>query len=347
MNKSSPPKVSVIMGVFNGGNYLDAAIASIVEQTFTDFEFIIIDDCSTDDSPAILKQWAAKEPRIVVFKNPENIGLTKTLNFAINKACGEWVARQDADDISLKHRLAKQVAFLNNNPEVGLLGTGSWIIDENGKRDKQPRVMPKTHTLISWHKLLLNPFCHSTTIFKRTLALEHPYDETIPYTQDFELWGRMLKTTIGANLEEPLIETRFHNQRLSFTKYKLQQEIGYKIIDNNLAQLLPSRPWSHKSLPGLCNLVKNSWPTDEESATHWQLIIKLFKEFSINDNLDKSTLRAIKHQLLNRLALRITTKKGTKQKAELMLHCWQFAGLQCFTAIVKNLYKRLVNRFIS
>jgi glycosyltransferase involved in cell wall biosynthesis len=343
----NPPKISVVMGVYNGESYLDAAIASILEQTFTDFEFIIIDDCSTDSSPAILKQWAEKDPRIQLFYNNKNIGLTKTLNLAIKKATGEWIARQDADDISLAERLAKQITFLDNNPEIGLLGTGSWIIDKHGKRDTKPRVMPANHTLISWRMLFLNPFCHSTTIFKRTLALEHPYDKTIPYTQDYELWGRMLESTLGANLKEPLIETRFHKKRTSVTKYKLQQEIGYKIVDNNIAQLLPSKPWSVQNLLALCNLIKNSWPAVEESATDWLLILKIFKEFSKSENIDNATLATIKDHLLARLALRITTKPGMKPKAELFILCWQFAGFKCFTAIVKNLYIRFVNRFFG
>ena len=110
-------KVSVVMSVFNAEKYLAEAVDSILGQTSTDFELILIDDKSTDGSGKILTQYAQADPRVVILENRENMGLTKSLNRGLAVAKGEYIARMDADDISVPDRFAKQVAFLDENPD--------------------------------------------------------------------------------------------------------------------------------------------------------------------------------------------------------------------------------------
>ncbi len=126
------PRVSVLMSVYNGERFLRDSVESILGQTFTDFEFLILDDGSTDSTCEILEEYANKDARIVLVRNDRNLGLTRSLNKGLRLVRGEYLARQDADDISLPKRLEMQVKFLDAHPEVGVVGSALEIIDENG-----------------------------------------------------------------------------------------------------------------------------------------------------------------------------------------------------------------------
>ena len=124
------PRVSVVMGAYNGERFLRPAIESILNQTFRDFELIVIDDCSTDATPRILREF--KDDRMRVVRNERNLGIAKTLNKGIAIARGEYVALQDHDDLSQPDRFSKQVAFLETHPRVGMVGSRVNLIDESG-----------------------------------------------------------------------------------------------------------------------------------------------------------------------------------------------------------------------
>ena len=130
------PLVSVIMSVYNGEKYLVQAIDSILNQTYQNFEFIIIDDCSTDNSSHILQEYAKKDSRIKIIKKEKNIGIKgfiENLNLGISIAEGKYIARMDADDISLPERFQKQVTFLENNPEIFMVGAQIDFINEKNE----------------------------------------------------------------------------------------------------------------------------------------------------------------------------------------------------------------------
>ena len=128
------PKVSVVMSVYNGAISLDESMRSILAQTFTDFELIVINDASTDTTASILKGYEARDPRVKVVTNEHNLGLTKSLNKGAGMAKGEYIARMDADDVACPQRFAKQVAFLDTHTEYGLVGTWADVIDDTGKK---------------------------------------------------------------------------------------------------------------------------------------------------------------------------------------------------------------------
>ncbi|MBW1676052.1 MAG: glycosyltransferase [Deltaproteobacteria bacterium] len=196
------PKVSVIMSVYNGEPYLREAVESILNQTFTDFEFIIIDDGSTGSTREILSSY--DDPRIRLVDNGENIGLTKSLNKGMVLARGEYVARQDADDVSLPERLASQVHFLADHPEVGVLGTAVKIINSEGEVASIGRHEVED-TDIRFKLLRNNSFAHGSVMFSRIIFERvGGYDENLGYTQDYDLWWRMSRHTRLANLSEPL-----------------------------------------------------------------------------------------------------------------------------------------------
>jgi len=216
------PKISVIMSVFNGEKYLKESIESVLNQTFRDFEFIIIDDGSDDETPEILKKYTKKDKRIKVIANSENIGLTKSLNKAVRASRGKYIARIDADDIVLPERFDRQVKFMDSNLEVGIVGSSYYLISEEGEiidkkipplRDKELRRVIIRH----------NVFCHSS-IMVRKEALERAgfYDENWRSAQDYELYFRIAKYFKLANLKESLVCWRV-NKNSAFPRRDREQ----------------------------------------------------------------------------------------------------------------------------
>ena len=222
------PKISVVMSVYNGEKHLRESIESILNQTFTDFEFIIVNDGSTDNSLEIIKSY--DDERIKIINNEENIGLTKSLNKAIKQARGVYIARQDADDISLSNRLELQFKFLEKHPEVALLGTGIYVIDENGD-EIEKRIMhpnPKRSLLKG------NRFIHGSVMFRKSVIDElGAYNETLRYSQDYELWLRLSKEYDVRNLTVPLYKLRMHKS--SILSRKVEEQQMYAVLARKLA----------------------------------------------------------------------------------------------------------------
>lgn len=182
--------ISVIMAVYNAEKYLKECVESILNQSYTNFEFIIINDCSTDRSLEILEEYSKKDPRIFLINNEENLGLTKNLNRGLNKAKGKYIARMDADDISELNRFEEQVKFLEENSKIDIVGTFSRDINEKGEV-KGDRRNPITHKEILKVLPKVNPVAHPT-VMMRKIALEKigGYNETFKKCQDYELWFR-------------------------------------------------------------------------------------------------------------------------------------------------------------
>ena len=205
----SNPKVSVIMSVYNGEKYLQEAIESILNQTFENFEFIIVNDAATDKTKEILECYKEKDSRIRIITNTVNIGLTKSLNKIIKRASGVYLARMDADDIALPQRLEKQVDFLRVHPEVGLLGTSSFEINKKGDIINKKKI-PVLDSDIRFALIKSNPFFHSSVMMRKAiLEKAGGYDKNIEISQDYELWFRIAKETKMANLDEFLMKRRY------------------------------------------------------------------------------------------------------------------------------------------
>ena len=206
------PSVSVLMPVYNCAAYLDKAIQSIRGQTFTDFEFIIINDGSTDDSLAIIERHAAKDSRIIVLDRP-NGGYINALNAGLEVCRGEYIARMDGDDISLPERLAVQVQFLEENPDCGLVGSSVDLIDSTGKVTGSHE-MPTTHDAIIQH-CIGHGSCaifHPTWLARKELyELSNGYDEAYYGAEDVALLLLHQDQLRFANLPERLVQYRRHD----------------------------------------------------------------------------------------------------------------------------------------
>jgi len=215
------------MSVYNDERYLCEAVESILNQTYSDFEFIIIDDASTDATTAILGGF--DDSRIIRSRNEENIGLTRSLNKGLAIARGEYIARMDADDISLPERLAKQVDFLDAHPEVGVLGTEVRVIDGSGNTCHIWR-LPSKHALIKWRLCFSDPIAHPTAMMRRE-ALERVggYDADFVSAQDYDLWRRLSRVTQLSNLQEVLLLLRRHEASVTSAHRPKQLENSIRI----------------------------------------------------------------------------------------------------------------------
>lgn len=221
------PRVSVLMSVYNGKAYLREAVESILSQSFTDFEFIITNDGSTDGTLDILKEYAAKDKRIQIVNNPKNIGLTKSLNEAILKARGEYIARMDADDISYPDRLKLQVEFFNSHPSYGLVGAWGIEIDDKGNEVNRRKLPTKPEELMR-ALIIYNPFFHSSIMIRKSVFQEvGVYNGMWRYAQDYELYFRISTLYDIANL--PIFLTAQRRSSLSVTESKNKEQAFFAV----------------------------------------------------------------------------------------------------------------------
>lgn len=221
------------MPVLNGEKYLKEAIESILHQTFSDFEFIIINDGSTDSTEAIIKSFS--DPRIVYIKNEANLGLSKSFNIGIAAARGEYIARMDADDMSISERFEKQLSYLEVHPDISVLGTAVILMNERGLSLKKASKYT-SHVEIKWQSLFSTPLFHPTVMARAKILKDNRYDESFYNSEDYELWSRLLFTTSTrfANLTEPLLYYRVFPT--SFTQ-KLKDEKRIVSAENSIRNI--------------------------------------------------------------------------------------------------------------
>lgn len=235
--------VTVLMPVYNGERYLRESIESILSQTFSNFELLIIEDGSTDSTPAIIHSYI--DERIRMLTNPTRLKLSGALNRGIDEAKGKFIARMDADDIAGRDRLAKQVQYLNNHPDTGICGT--WVrrfgeirpcIDKN----------PITTEEIRAYSLFECPFSHPTVMFRKDffIASKLRYNGDYYPTEDYELWSRAVHIFPCVNIPEVLLDYRVHKKGMTGTEWNDMDAKGLLIGESNLKRLgiLPTRDQS-------------------------------------------------------------------------------------------------------
>jgi glycosyltransferase involved in cell wall biosynthesis len=223
MTARGTPRVSVILCVYNGARYLEQAIDSIRQQTFEDFEIVLIDDGSTDGSAQLVDRAAAADSRLRVI-HQENRGLTRSLNVGLGIARGEYVARQDADDISRPTRLARQVGYLDKHPTCVVVGTRYHKIDAAGRVIGRSRP-PLGNFAIQRQLLRINAIAHSSAFFRRQAVLDlGGYDESLPVAQDYDLWCRLALRGTLANLRPYLVARRQHDDRVGVRLVGAQEQ---------------------------------------------------------------------------------------------------------------------------
>lgn len=243
---AKPVDLSVIMPVFNAEDTLDEAIHSILEQSCNNFEFIIVDDGSSDSSSQIIDKWAGEDDRIRPVYN-DHRGIVKALNKGLRQAKGRYIARMDADDISLPLRLEKQVTFLDEHPEIGLV---SCLVEHLGNQQTQEgyaRYVSWINGLTSAEEIRMNrfiesPLAHPSVCFRQSLIPKYGDYRDGNFPEDYELWLRWLDQGVQMRkLPEVLLQWRDQENRLSRNHPRYSTEAFYKIKAEYLAQWLQSQ----------------------------------------------------------------------------------------------------------
>ena len=219
-------KLSVLMSVYRESLFLlEKAINSIFSQTFNDFEFVIIlDDPSNFNAESYLRDLSKKHMNVKIIVNSVNIGLTKSLNLGLHHCCGEFIARMDADDVSMPDRFEKQVNFLNENTEIVACGSYFKYIDVDGNEIGRVklRITPKD---IFDNIFFMSPFCHPSVMFRRIVdGKEVHYDESLKYSQDYGLWARLVIHHKMAVIPEYLFCYRISSSQITSKNHSEQQQ---------------------------------------------------------------------------------------------------------------------------
>lgn len=267
MRKRSP-KVTVVMPVFNGEKYLRAAVDSILNQTFTDFELLVIDDGSTDSSAAIISAYHDRRVKLIQFS--KNMGISAALNSGIELARGQYLARMDSDDISLPERLAGQVFFMEANPEYGLCGTNVRSINSEGKVISSPW-WSKTPVPLEWTLLWTNPIAHPTAVMRMDLLRQFNLRYRNIPNEDGDLWSRLVLKTRITRLPETLLHYRcrpdgaFNTGRIEHLRQAIESS-------RELARAITGReaPVFHRCLTVYSRaLEEKPLPCDRKAAAGW------------------------------------------------------------------------------
>ena len=220
-------KVSIIMGIYNCENTLDESLQSIFNQTFQNWEFIICNDGSTDNSYSIVEKYAKNDKRIKLIQNEKNMGLNYTLNHCLKYAQGEYIARMDGDDISLPTRLQKEVEFLDSHPDYSIVSTPMIYFDERGEFAIGKSIKIPT----KYDAIKGTPFCHAPCMVRKRAydaVKGYSIDKKTLRVEDYDLWIRMMSLGFrGYNLSEPLYKMRDDRDAYSRRKYKYRINEAY------------------------------------------------------------------------------------------------------------------------
>jgi glycosyltransferase involved in cell wall biosynthesis len=231
------PVVSVVMPTYNGERFLRPAIESILNQTFSDFELIVVDDASTDSTPQILAELRDKDCRLIVITNDRNLGIAGGTNRALAAARGQYVALQDHDDISLPHRFQTQVDFLDSHPDIALVGSAATLIDENGVAYAE-FPLPCEEIDIKWRLLFYgDAFHYTSTMVRRGALVEiegYGEDPAFRFAEAYDPFSRLAMRYHVANMPETLVLWRRHPGATSLQRQQEQLRSGEVISLRNI-----------------------------------------------------------------------------------------------------------------
>ncbi len=253
------PLVSILMPVYNAADYLKQAVDSILQQTFEDFEFLIIDDGSTDQSLQILQFYATKDKRIKLTSRP-NKGLVASLNEMISQAQGEFLARMDADDISLSDRLARQINFLESHPDVVCVGGAYELIDSKNRLLTTISVLCDDEDIQKQALVGHTSLSHPTVVMRRTAVIQAGgYNPTMLPVEDLDLWLRLGEIGKLSNLEQPVLKYRLHSKSISEKNRIKQRQKARKACE---------QAWERRKIQGKFEATEHWRPGSDNLSKH-------------------------------------------------------------------------------
>ena len=260
------PTVSVVMPVYNTPiSYLREATESILQQTYTDFEFIIVDDHSNEETVGYLSSLT--DARIRILRNSENLGITKSLNKGFAVASGKYIARMDADDISVPTRLEKQVRFMEDNPDVIVCGTAVRFFSETGDKNLY---RPQIDNMEEFRIRLLfenrGPI-HPSVMYRSSMLEKYhiSYDERFPFAQDYAMWVTCSKNGSIRIIDEVLLFYREHKKQVSITGLTVQDNCATRIREKQLKKLIGPVSEQQKEIHEKCH----RWELSSSESWKW------------------------------------------------------------------------------
>lgn len=336
------PKVSVIMPVYNGEKYLAEAIESIFRQTFRDFEFIIVDDGSTDRTFSILNRYAQKDNRIKILRNSTNRGLAASRNMAIDASVGMYLALMDADDICQAERLAIQTEFLDRNQDLFIVGSWALKIDPFGN-PLEPWCLPKQDRLIRWHILFRNSkiFCNPSVIMRRDIfRIAGLYNES-SISEDIDLWTRIFfhQDLKLSNITKVLVNYRVHEKSISSSAREEQERDSWEIRTKLLTDFLGYQV----NRNAIASYESGSVLEKDEIPEIVQTWLAAFRKYRVDFSLNLFNRLQIYREILSRIVgyVSINGSDRTIRLAELK-HALGFMN-RCAVAMT-IIYSRVRNR---
>lgn len=339
------PLVSVVMPVYNGERFVVEAVRSILAQTFRDFECLVVDDGSTDRTPELLATEQARDPRLVVHRQPANLGFREALTTGCALARGELIARMDADDISLPTRLERQVAFLQMHPKVGVVGSAVQFLDDRGAPGAI-KLNPLGSGLAAWSMVFFNSLVHPSVMLRRA-ALEaaggYPAG-CAGGTEDYAIFLDLSRKSRIANLPEVLLLYRMWGGNMTKTKWEAQERDAVRLLRAFL-QTSFGVELSVEEAMALRGLSRDQYPSDPREAARLGAIIERLvpayvSEFAGSDD-DVRAIRTdagIRLWLLSALAL----KRGSPASLWLAAKAFSTSPLS-IAAFAAKLARRLTS----
>lgn len=319
--------ISVVMSVYNNIEYIDAAVNSILTQSFEKFEFIIIDDCSTDGSREKLIDYAKQDSRIKLVLNEKNKGLTKNLNYGIEIAQGKYIARMDGDDIAAPTRFEEQYQHMEANPNVVLIGSGYYTIDNHSKRYRL--TLDSYDTLVTrWLCVFTPPLMHPCSMYRKTLIEQGlKYNENAFPAEDFDFWSRIIREGDCFVIPKALIDYRLHDNNISATRRIEQLQRTKEIVNDNLHYYFGTDLVTQKEYEHLLNyLYSDAEFTYSDVVKSVSIMRKLMAAFASEYKVTTSQKRQIEMLGTRRIVKSIARQK-TKKAIKLFALLPMFKGL--------------------
>ena len=325
MVQEKTPEISAILPVYNGEDHLEECITSVLNQTFKNFEFIIVDDASTDSTPQILKDFANSDDRVKVITHNNNQKQTAAANTAINNAKGKYLARMDADDVALPNRFEKQYSYLEDNLECGMVGSWTETIDESGNIVGQWQTAT-SNGILKWNLLFGTSFAHSSVMMRTHIVRDVGLYQS-PEAEDYDLWSRISRVSEVANIPEVLQQKRVWSGQLALKVPQETRDCVIEIMQKNIKHRLAD---DHLTLDFIRNIRavsdKNPILGNSKSISQvWDILLKLYRNLRSNVELTNIETKLVSKDLYRKLKTlsdwqsSINLLRGLSQKLYLLL----------------------------
>ncbi|BAI62004.1 putative glycosyltransferase [Methanocella paludicola SANAE] len=332
------PKVSVIVATYNRENVISDTIDSIFNQTFQDYEIIIVDDGSTDNTNAILKKYGNKINYVNIYHSGSP---SYARNTGIKLAKGKYIAILDSDDLWFPEKLEKQVNFMENHSDVGVLGTFfETVNDDNG--NKKIYLLPTNPNILKWCLIFSNCIAHSSVIIRsEIIKMLGYYDKSVDFCEDYDLWIRASRITNIANLPEVLLSYHIHDSSISSVYFEEQEKIALCIMILNVRKILNNNVSDEIILN--MKRVYNGFllNNNDEVENAFNIMFELYNHYTNNNNLNLKELNSISNIVMYLLLRQVIKERnmGINYRIKIFLKVGIFKMQSIKDIMLKLLYQ--------